>query len=125
VIKLTGLGAAKLNPNGGVIALGHPLSCAGAKLTATIARELGRRQARYGLVTMCVGGGMGAAGIFEWVAWELWLSSDRGGKPPSDWIRPAPLELALLNGVLRPPPTRSLRGWPCATFHSDLASLWL
>ena len=55
----------RVNPNGGAIALGHPLGCTGAKLTATIIRELKRRKARYGLVTMCVGGGMGAAGIFE------------------------------------------------------------
>jgi acetyl-CoA acyltransferase len=68
VIKLAGLDPAKVNPNGGAIALGHPLGCTGAKLTATILRELRRRNARYGLVTMCVGGGMGAAGIFERLA---------------------------------------------------------
>src|SRR5262245_15933108 len=55
----------KLNVNGGAIALGHPLGCTGAKLTTTLLHEMQRRQARYGLVTMCVGGGMGAAGIFE------------------------------------------------------------
>ena len=55
----------KVNVNGGAIALGHPLGCTGAKLTATIVNELHRRKARYGMVTMCVGGGMGAAGIFE------------------------------------------------------------
>jgi acetyl-CoA acyltransferase len=55
----------RLNVNGGAIALGHPLGCTGAKLTATILHEMRRRSARYGLVTMCVGGGMGAAGIFE------------------------------------------------------------
>ena len=55
----------RLNVNGGAIALGHPLGCTGAKLTATLLYELRRRKARYGLVTMCVGGGMGAAGIFE------------------------------------------------------------
>ena len=55
----------KLNVNGGAIALGHPLGCTGAKLTATLLYEMARRKARYGLVTMCVGGGMGAAGIFE------------------------------------------------------------
>jgi acetyl-CoA acyltransferase len=55
----------RLNVNGGGIALGHPLGCTGAKLTATLLYEMKRRQARYGLVTMCVGGGMGAAGIFE------------------------------------------------------------
>jgi acetyl-CoA acyltransferase len=65
VIKLAGLDLNKLNPNGGAIALGHPLGCTGAKLTATILRELERRNGRYGMVTMCVGGGMGAAGIFE------------------------------------------------------------
>jgi acetyl-CoA acyltransferase len=68
VIRLAGLDPARVNPNGGAIALGHPLGCTGAKLTASIVRELERRQARYGLVTMCVGGGMGAAGIFERVA---------------------------------------------------------
>jgi acetyl-CoA acyltransferase len=55
----------KLNVNGGAIALGHPLGCTGAKLTTTLLYEMQRRRARYGLVTMCVGGGMGAAGIFE------------------------------------------------------------
>ena len=65
VIRQLGLDPAKVNVNGGAIALGHPLGCTGAKLTATILRELRRRKARYGLVTMCVGGGMGAAGIFE------------------------------------------------------------
>jgi acetyl-CoA acyltransferase len=65
VIKVLGLDSAKVNVNGGAIALGHPLGCTGAKLTATLLRELQRRGARYGMVTMCVGGGMGAAGIFE------------------------------------------------------------
>jgi acetyl-CoA acyltransferase len=65
VIRLAGLDPARVNVNGGAIALGHPLGCTGAKLTATILRELERRNARYGMVTMCIGGGMGAAGIFE------------------------------------------------------------
>jgi acetyl-CoA acyltransferase len=65
VIKELGLDPEKVNVNGGAIALGHPLGCTGAKLTATILRELERRNGRYGMVTMCVGGGMGAAGIFE------------------------------------------------------------
>jgi acetyl-CoA acyltransferase len=65
VIKAGELDPTKVNPNGGAIALGHPLGCTGAKLTASIIRELKRKSARYGLVTMCVGGGMGAAGIFE------------------------------------------------------------
>ncbi|HEX8853886.1 MAG TPA: acetyl-CoA C-acyltransferase [Pyrinomonadaceae bacterium] len=65
VIKTLGLDPERVNVNGGAIALGHPLGCTGAKLTATILRELERRDGRYGLVTMCVGGGMGAAGIFE------------------------------------------------------------
>ena len=55
----------RVNVNGGAIALGHPLGCTGAKLTATLLHEMKRRNARYGMVTMCVGGGMGAAGIFE------------------------------------------------------------
>jgi len=55
----------KVNVNGGAIALGHPLGCTGAKLTATLVNEMHRRKSRYGMVTMCVGGGMGAAGIFE------------------------------------------------------------
>jgi acetyl-CoA acyltransferase len=65
VIESLGLDPAKVNVNGGAIALGHPLGCTGAKLTAQILAEMERRQARYGLVTMCVGGGMGAAGILE------------------------------------------------------------
>jgi acetyl-CoA acyltransferase len=68
VIKTLGIDPARVNPNGGAIALGHPLGCTGAKLTASILRELDRRKARYGMVTMCIGGGMGAAGIFERVA---------------------------------------------------------
>ena len=59
---------ARLNVNGGAIALGHPLGCTGARLTTTLLHELRRRQGRYGLVSMCVGGGMGAAGIFERMA---------------------------------------------------------
>ena len=65
VIQQAGLDASKVNPNGGAIALGHPLGCTGAKLTATILRDLARKNARYGMVTMCIGGGMGAAGIIE------------------------------------------------------------
>jgi len=64
-MKALDLDPDKVNVNGGAIALGHPLGCTGAKLTATIINELHRRKARYGMVTMCVGGGMGAAGIFE------------------------------------------------------------
>jgi len=65
IIKTLGLDPERVNVNGGAIALGHPLGCTGAKLTASILRELERRNGRYGMVTMCVGGGMGAAGIFE------------------------------------------------------------
>jgi acetyl-CoA acyltransferase len=65
VTKTLNLDPARVNVNGGAIALRHPLGCTGAKLTAAILRELKRRNARYGMVTMCVGGGMGAAGIFE------------------------------------------------------------
>jgi acetyl-CoA acyltransferase len=65
VIRELGLDMERINANGGAIALGHPLGCTGAKLTATLLQEMKRRKARYGMVTMCVGGGMGAAGIFE------------------------------------------------------------
>ena len=65
VIRALGLDPEKVNVNGGAIALGHPLGCTGAKLTATLLAEMKRRNIRYGMVTMCVGGGMGAAGIFE------------------------------------------------------------
>ncbi len=65
VIKLADLDPEKTNVNGGAVALGHPLGCTGAKLTATLLSEMKRRKSRYGIVTMCVGGGMGAAGIFE------------------------------------------------------------
>ena len=64
-LKELPIDADRLNVNGGAIALGHPLGCTGAKLTTTLLYEMQRRQARYGLVSMCVGGGMGAAGIFE------------------------------------------------------------
>ena len=77
VIKEGGLDPEKVNPNGGAIALGHPLGCTGAKLTATVIRELKRRNARYGMVTMCVGGGMGAAGIFENLSLETCLRRNR------------------------------------------------
>jgi acetyl-CoA acyltransferase len=65
VIRELGIDPARVNVNGGAIALGHPLGCTGAKLTATLLQEMKRRKSRYGMVTMCVGGGMGAAGIFE------------------------------------------------------------
>ena len=65
VAREVGLNPETLNVNGGAIALGHPLGCTGAKLTATILREMQRRGVKYGMVTMCIGGGQGAAGIFE------------------------------------------------------------
>ena len=65
VAREVGLNLETLNVNGGAIALGHPLGCTGAKLTATILREMKRRGVKYGMVTMCIGGGQGAAGIFE------------------------------------------------------------
>jgi acetyl-CoA acyltransferase len=65
VVKLLGIDPAKVNVNGGAIALGHPLGCTGAKLTASLLREMPRHGVKYGMLTMCVGGGMGAAGIFE------------------------------------------------------------
>lgn len=64
-MRLLELDPARVNVNGGAIALGHPLGCTGAKLTATLLYEMRRRSARYGVVSMCIGGGMGAAGIFE------------------------------------------------------------
>jgi acetyl-CoA acyltransferase len=65
VIRGLGLDEARVNVNGGAIALGHPLGCTGAKLTVQLMHEMGRRDAQFGMVTMCIGGGMGAAGIFE------------------------------------------------------------
>jgi len=65
VVRKLGIDPNRVNVNGGAIALGHPLGCTGAKLTATVIHELRRRKGRYGMVTMCIGGGMGAAGIFE------------------------------------------------------------
>ena len=65
VIEAVGLDPGRVNVNGGAVALGHPLGCTGAKLTAQLLHEMARRGSRYGLVTMCVGGGMGAAGVFE------------------------------------------------------------
>jgi acetyl-CoA acyltransferase len=65
IVRALDLDPARVNVNGGAIALGHPLGCTGAKLTATLLQEMKARSARYGMVTMCVGGGMGAAGIFE------------------------------------------------------------
>ena len=64
-VRELGIDPAKVNPNGGAIALGHPLGVSGARMAATILRELARRNGRYGVVTMCIGGGMGAAGLFE------------------------------------------------------------
>jgi acetyl-CoA acyltransferase len=65
ILRELGINPERVNVNGGAIALGHPLGCTGAKLTATLLQEMKRRNVRYGMVTMCVGGGMGAAGIFE------------------------------------------------------------
>jgi len=65
VMRELGINPEIVNPNGGAVALGHPLGCTGSKLTATILREMKRRNAKYGMVSMCIGGGQGAAGIFE------------------------------------------------------------
>jgi acetyl-CoA acyltransferase len=65
VIRKLGLNEDIINVNGGAIALGHPLGCSGAKLTATLLHEMQRRSVRYGLITLCVGGGMGAAAVIE------------------------------------------------------------
>src|SRR5450759_57946 len=78
VVRALGLDEERTNVNGGAIALGHPLGATGAKLTVQILSELARRDARYGLVTMCVGGGQGAAGVIEWL----------GGRQPAG-LRPA------------------------------------
>ena len=67
VVRALGLDEERTNVNGGAIALGHPLGATGAKLTVQVLSELARRQARYGMVTMCVGGGQGAAGVIEWL----------------------------------------------------------
>ena len=81
VVRRLGLDEERTNPNGGAIALGHPLGATGSKLSVQILAELARREARYGLVTMCVGGGQGAAGVIEWL----------GGRQP---IRAAALKEA-------------------------------
>ena len=65
VVKELGLDPDKINVNGGAIALGHPLGCTGAKLTAQLIYEMERRKSKYGMVTMCIGGGMGAATVLE------------------------------------------------------------
>ncbi|QDX91390.1 acetyl-CoA C-acetyltransferase [Brevibacillus laterosporus] len=65
VIRELGIDAEKVNVNGGAVALGHPLGCTGAKLTVSLLNEMKRRESKYGVVTMCIGGGMGAAGVFE------------------------------------------------------------
>jgi len=65
IIMTLGIDPAKVNPNGGAIAFGHPLGCTGAKLTATLLHEMTKRKMKYGMVTMCIGGGMGAAGVYE------------------------------------------------------------
>ncbi len=65
IIKTLDIDPAKVNVNGGAIAFGHPLGCTGAKLTATLLHEMGKRKLKYGMVTMCIGGGMGAAGVYE------------------------------------------------------------
>jgi len=81
VVRRLGLDEDRTNPNGGGIALGHPLGATGAKLSVQILSELARRKARYGLVTMCVGGGQGAAGVVEWLG---------GRQPARQPIEPAP-----------------------------------
>jgi acetyl-CoA acyltransferase len=67
VVKELGIDPARVNPNGGAIALGHPLGCTGAKLTVQMMNELERQKKKYGMVTMCVGTGQGAAGVFEMI----------------------------------------------------------
>jgi len=85
VVRRLGLDEERTNPNGGAIALGHPLGATGAKLTVQILSELARRKARYGLVTMCVGGGQGAAGVIEWLGGRqaVRTANDRTSTPAS------------------------------------------
>lgn len=71
VVRQLGLDEERVNPNGGAIALGHPLGATGAKLSVQLLDELARREARYGMVTMCVGGGQGAAGVIEWLGGRM------------------------------------------------------
>ncbi len=78
VARALGLDEERTNPNGGAIALGHPLGATGAKLTVQVLSELARREARYGLVTMCVGGGQGAAGVIEWLGGTQPVRADGG-----------------------------------------------
>jgi acetyl-CoA acyltransferase len=82
VVRRLGLDEERTNPNGGAIALGHPLGATGAKLSVQVLSELARRKARYGLVTMCVGGGQGAAGVIEWLG---------GRQPARQPVEPAPV----------------------------------
>jgi acetyl-CoA acyltransferase len=88
VVRRLGLDESRTNPNGGAIALGHPLGATGAKLTVQILSELARRNGRYGLVTMCVGGGQGAAGVIEWLGGrQAARADDTGG---ADAAAPTP-----------------------------------
>jgi acetyl-CoA acyltransferase len=80
VVRELGMDEERTNPNGGAIALGHPLGATGAKLTVQVLSELARRDARYGLVTMCVGGGQGAAGVIEWLGGRQPARSASAGK---------------------------------------------
>lgn len=80
VVRQLGFDEARTNPNGGAIALGHPLGATGARLTVSLLAELARREARYGMVTMCVGGGQGAAGVIEWLGGR---QPARGAEPPA------------------------------------------
>src|SRR6266542_2095252 len=85
VIRRLGLDEERTNPNGGAIALGHPLGATGAKLTVQVLSELARREARYGIVTMCVGGGQGAAGVIEWLGGRQPVRADAApGKQAPD-----------------------------------------
>jgi acetyl-CoA acyltransferase len=81
VVRRLDLEEARTNPNGGAIALGHPLGATGAKLSVQILSELARRNARYGLVTMCVGGGQGAAGVIEWLGGRQPIRTDAAAEP--------------------------------------------
>jgi len=78
IVRKLGLNEERTNPNGGAIALGHPLGATGAKLSVQVLSELARHDARYGLVTMCVGGGQGAAGVIEWLGGRQPVRDEEG-----------------------------------------------
>ena len=137
VVRRLGMDEERTNVNGGAIALGHPLGATGAKLTVQVLSELARREERYGLVTMCVGGGQGAAGVIEWLGGRQPVGragadrADGGGRmtttrttPPaaaSWWPRPGPTRSSRPSGSARST-ARSAR--PCASSSPPRSARW-